>query len=169
MVQQAVHTLHRFLIQLYRRQHEVGRRQRRDDPDVGAGVGVDHAHVELLVHDCEEVAQVARERCVVRGLQLQHRQRRVAGHHHQVRARHHRHRLGQEAVCGDAGVMNPARSSHRAAEIALVVEVDSQHALAMLGKVVRHQRRNGRLADATLLVGEHECLHEEPPARSSGG
>ncbi len=53
------------------------------------------------------------------------------------------------------------RPLYGAAKVALVVQVDRQYAPAMLHQVMCQQRGHGGFADATLLVGENECLHQE--------
>jgi len=50
VVEQPGHAVERLLVELDRREHEVGGDECRDDADVRVGVGVDDAGVELPVH-----------------------------------------------------------------------------------------------------------------------
>ena len=82
----------------------------------------------------QEVAQVARERGVQCRLALEAEQARSRRHQHEAaRAGTDAARLGQQPVGGDVGRHGaPGRQQQRLAEVALVVEVDRQHALPAL-------------------------------------
>ncbi len=45
VIEQPADAVHRLLVELDWREHEVGRRERSDHADVGIRIGVDHAHV----------------------------------------------------------------------------------------------------------------------------
>ena len=55
--------------------------------------------------------------------------------------------------------MGPFGKADGAAEVALVVQVDGQDAVTSGVAVLGQQRRDGRLADAALVVRKNECLH----------
>ena len=65
VMQQRPHAVDRFLVELDRAEHKVAGGQCRDQADVRVRVGVDQAHVELVIDGLEEVAQVARKRGVL--------------------------------------------------------------------------------------------------------
>jgi hypothetical protein len=159
VIEQGVHAVQRFLVELDRREHAVGRDQRRDHADVGVGVGVDEADIEPVVHGLQEGPQVVREVVVQAGLALQPGQVPVSGDEDEVRGRHDRVHLREQGAGRDFGHGHALGLAQRVREVALVVQVDGQHAVAEFAEVMSQQGGDGGFADATLLVGEHKGLH----------
>ena len=159
VVQQRSHAVGRFLVQLDRRQEEVAGRHGRDDADVRVRMGVDHAHIELVIDRLQEVAQVVRKRRVLGRLTFEPEQRIGGGHQHEAVTRHLRARRGHQQIGGGVRQRGALRLRDRTAEIPLVVEVDRQNAVPLPDAVLSQQGRDGRLADTSLLVRENEGLH----------
>ena len=155
-----MHAVQGFLVELDRREHAVGRGQGRDHANVRVGVGVDEAYIEPVVHGLQEGAQVVREVVVQAGLALQPGKTLVSGDEDEVRGRDDRVHLREQGTGRDFGHDRALGLAQRVREIALVVQVDGQHAAAEFAEVVGQQGGDGGFADTTLLVGEHKGLHE---------
>ena len=112
VLQQRPYTVDRLLVELDRRQDEVAGGERSNEADVRVRVGVDQAHVELVVDRLEEVAQVACEWRVQRSLALKGEQR-IAGGDEDEAFRGHRTlsvlRSRSEVACATRARLDSAR------------------------------------------------------------
>ena len=120
---------------------------------------VDHARVELLIGIQQELAEIAGELVVQRGLPFQHQQHVGGGHQHERTTGDTRPTGRQQLLGRRRREHGPLRQADRAGHVALVIKVDGEHSFALASEVLRQEGRDGRLADASLLIGENECLH----------
>ena len=163
VTQKAADAVHRLLVELHRRQREVGGGERGDDPDVRIRVGVDHADVERVVDGTQEGPELAGEWRVQGRLALEAKERPIARNQHEGPLGQGGRGTGHQGIGRHGRDRDATGQAQGLGEVALVVEVDGQDAAAAMGEVMRQQRGHRALADAALLIAQNHCLHAWTP------